>query len=796
MSVMAKTRAFLSVFLISLMITGFMIVSITRFGSAQSGTTVNGIINMDTTWSNANGPYTLTGNVLVNNGVTLTISAGVTVDLGSYLLSVNGTLQAIGNMVDPIILKNGQITFTQFSTNWTASTGTGCIIQNAIVTSALSLEDSTMINNNTITGGISVGNQFELGKGYPTISNNTITGQGIALNWEGNVTADILGNVISGCHGAGIVASVPGSGLYAVNAIEGNLIVNNTHGIEIWVNGVTSYDDILENNTITNNSIGIALYENWSPQPLLANILYNNIYGNIIYNINMNGSLGIPYDINAAYNWWGTTNSQDISQGIYDYYDNFNLGKVNFDPFLTAPSEAPTYIIASAGVGGLINPSGIVRLYYGGSQTFSITANTGYHVTEVYVNGTAIGAVNTYTVQNIQGATTFSATFSSNTPKTWLVDSQGTGDFNSIQAAINASASGDTIYVKSGTYDEHPLITKTLTLIGQNASSTIIDGQGQNRQLTSPDLIPESSGSILAIVANGVTVSGFTIQNSVSGGSAIWLQGYNYTTVSNNIIINDGDGIRILNSTGNMISGNTITNNPYTSLGFDSSYNNSVISNFISNNYIGIGAGIPSYNNTFSYNNVTGNSYGFYLAMYNSTFFRNNISNNVQVAFYGSYTNSWDNGVSGGNFWSDYRSKYPNASQIGNSGIGNTPYVIDSNNKDNYPLWTSQNGGSPPSPSDAKILSYSWYVAPATSTQAQYIGDLIVVGEVQNVGTNTLGSVIVAGSAYNSTGGLLASSETAVYDYYLFPGPKSSFLLRFHSDRYRDPKSKLGFFSY
>lgn len=47
--------------------------------------------------------------------------------------------------------------------------------------------------------------------------------------------------------------------------------------------------------------------------------------------------------------------------------------------------------------------------------------------------------------------------------------------------------------------------------------------------------------------------------------------------------------------------------------------------------------------------------------------------------------NIWDNG-SVGNYWSDYESKYPNASEVDSSGIGNTPYVIDQNNTDHYPL--------------------------------------------------------------------------------------------------------------
>ena len=62
--------------------------------------------------------------------------------------------------------------------------------------------------------------------------------------------------------------------------------------------------------------------------------------------------------------------------------------------------------------------------------------------------------------------------------------------------------------------------------------------------------------------------------------------------------------------------------------------------------------------------------------------------------------------------------------------------------------------------SEAKILSYSWYVAPAnTASQAQYAGDLIVIGEVQNIGTNTIGNVAIGADAYNSTGGFLASGS-------------------------------------
>jgi hypothetical protein len=50
-------------------------------------------------------------------------------------------------------------------------------------------------------------------------------------------------------------------------------------------------------------------------------------------------------------------------------------------------------------------------------------------------------------------------------------------------------------------------------------------------------------------------------------------------------------------------------------------------------------------------------------------------------------TNTWDNGYpSGGNYWSNYRTTYPNAVENDSSAIWNTPYVINVNNTDRYPL--------------------------------------------------------------------------------------------------------------
>ena len=74
--------------------------------------------------------------------------------------------------------------------------------------------------------------------------------------------------------------------------------------------------------------------------------------------------------------------------------------------------EGVTYnITASAGSNGYISPSGIVSVNEGTSQSFSISADTGYVVDTVTVDGSSVGAVSTYTFANVTAAHSISATF-------------------------------------------------------------------------------------------------------------------------------------------------------------------------------------------------------------------------------------------------------------------------------------------------------------------------------------------------------------------------------------------------
>ena len=121
------------------------------FGLAQSGTNISGMVSSDATWTQANSPYYLTGSIQINNGVTLTVEAGTVVNLVSYFIQVDGTLNARGSSTNKIYFSNGQITFTQTSTNWNEQTGSGCLIENAIINETqISIYNSPKINNNII----------------------------------------------------------------------------------------------------------------------------------------------------------------------------------------------------------------------------------------------------------------------------------------------------------------------------------------------------------------------------------------------------------------------------------------------------------------------------------------------------------------------------------------------------------------------------------------------------------------------------------------------------------------------
>ncbi len=71
-------------------------------------------------------------------------------------------------------------------------------------------------------------------------------------------------------------------------------------------------------------------------------------------------------------------------------------------------------ITATAGNGGTITPAGVTNMAYNGNQTYTIAANNGYHVSDVFVDGASVGAVTTYTFSGVTANHTIYAAFEAN----------------------------------------------------------------------------------------------------------------------------------------------------------------------------------------------------------------------------------------------------------------------------------------------------------------------------------------------------------------------------------------------
>ena len=71
-------------------------------------------------------------------------------------------------------------------------------------------------------------------------------------------------------------------------------------------------------------------------------------------------------------------------------------------------------ITATAGEHGAIAPEGTITVPKGKDQTFTITPDSGYHIKDVLVNGKSVGAVSTYTFENVEKNHEIHATFARN----------------------------------------------------------------------------------------------------------------------------------------------------------------------------------------------------------------------------------------------------------------------------------------------------------------------------------------------------------------------------------------------
>ena len=128
---------------------------------------------------------------------------------------------------------------------------------------------------------------------------------------------------------------------------------------------------------------------------------------------------------NTTYKWRFTPDDDNYTTltGEVELYHKSSSGGGWYDSYYT--------IKATAGAGGSISPSGNVSVREGRDQTFTITPDKSYAVSNVKIDGKSIGAVKSYTFENVRRTHTIEVIFmkANGTPQTGVFVDVATGSY-------------------------------------------------------------------------------------------------------------------------------------------------------------------------------------------------------------------------------------------------------------------------------------------------------------------------------------------------------------------------------
>jgi len=249
-------------------------------------------------------------------------------------------------------------------------------------------------------------------------------------------------------------------------------------------------------------------------------------------------------------------------------------------------------------------------------------------------------------------------------------------NFTSIQAAVDNANSSDTIIISPGIYAENLIINKSLTMIGEDRDTTIIDGL--------------SAGDAISIQSDSVTIRSLTVMSNSTGirGNAIVVDHHGGVIVDDTKLAGSYYGLFLAVCSGSVFSDNIIIDNTF-GIELINTNNNVFSNNMISGNSEGIDFYNINDRNVFFGNTLSNNGEGAVIRQdTNETiFYHNNFLDQITIETGG--TNFW-NQSGEGNYWSSYKGQdfysgqYQN--ETGSDGIADAPYRIDPTYWDYYPL--------------------------------------------------------------------------------------------------------------
>jgi len=259
-------------------------------------------------------------------------------------------------------------------------------------------------------------------------------------------------------------------------------------------------------------------------------------------------------------------------------------------------------------------------------------------------------------------------------------------DYPTIQEAVDAAIPGDTVRVRSGIYREEVRINESVSLIGENPETTIIQGY----VITTPPW----ENSVDSVRIEGFTVGQIPPDIALFDIGPVWIVGNN-GILSNNVLLNAG-----AHNIDNDVPSVYICGSNWTIV------NNTLLDVQLGDGDTGIL--LDGSNNTLAFNQIgseetPASAWNIFCWHQGNYIHHNNVYLSQSIWArkpYGIGTSKWDDGYpSGGNYWGSsttpdlYSGPYQNLT--GGDGICDMPFItrLNGNNTDRFPLlnpWTQQ----------------------------------------------------------------------------------------------------------
>lgn len=535
---------------------GILIIGFTS-SSSNAQTNVSGVISSNTTWTKGASPYIVTGNLLVNNGVTLTIQPGVVVRFDSALsMQIDGTLLAQGT-------SNNEITFTSNTADTAGAWGyiyfsdasTDAVFQNSIYGDYVS---GSILEYCTIqyAGGASVDNNgaVRLNAAHPfvnhcTVSNNSATGI-TAYNLTGNlkISNSTISNNTSPDNGGGVYIGgnsnassntlISGDTITHNGSFDGGGIIDDPSGYNpnlIITNNIISYN--------TASNVGGGIRVSGGLATISDNVIMNNSasysgggvaddgdtvvisHNAIINNIGDEGGGGIAIITGTA----GTIHNNIIADNISSSSGGGISHSFNTTTLLN------NHIIRNTA----LDDAGMIILSSGNSVYFS-TNTIAYNKnidfnnnlnTCIYINNSAVpGIIYTLDNNNIFNNSASYELFNGNAQGTPNIAATGnwwgTANDSSIQAMIHDWLDDNTL----GVVDYSPFLSAPDTAAPVSPPANVIktDMGGGQVQITW-NHNPETDIAGYHIYHGGFTGYSFTNVTDVGNDTSYTLTGVSFT---------------------------------------------------------------------------------------------------------------------------------------------------------------------------------------------------------------------------------------------------------------------------